>query len=287
LNQRPRVKGEKKPMKKLGIFIFCVLALFVLAFVGSAGAAGNAAFTHTNYLSSTEPTIDGTYAPGAEWLESGTQYFGTNGIFRDEWTMGTPVKANLLIETTDNTNDAGDYWVVCWDSTADGGATEPNGGAHPQTDDYKLVITGHDAPTVQWYKGTGTAWATVASPAAAVFTQAQSLSVTPKIGTPHYVLEFFIDKTDTSLGTVIMGYNWDQYTAYYDAHAGGNGLQSWPPANATPPGSADVPDSWGYIPYAFNANPTPDVPENIGIAVMLAVSSVAVAGVVLLRKLQK
>jgi hypothetical protein len=264
-------------MKKIGIATFCMLSLFALSLIGFAGAY-NATYTHTNYLSSTTPTIDGTYDQGADWLESGTQTFGTNGIFRDEWVM-TPTTANLLIETTDGTNDAGDHWVVCFDSTDAGGATEPDGGAAPQTNDFKVVVTGHDASaTVQWFRGTGTAWAAAATPSAAIVKMAQSLApYTPKIGTPHYVLEMSIDKTDTTaFGIVIMGYNWAQYVSYYDAHAGGNGLQSWPPASATPAGSPDVPNSWGYIVYAFAANGTPDLPEGLTIGVMLALSSAAV-----------
>lgn len=279
-------------MKKIRIVIFCVLALFMLAFAGNA-TAYNAAYTHTNYYSGdVKPTVDGQYAQGAEWLSSGTQTFGTNGIFRDEWCIpegfGGPVFACLLIETADNTNDAGDYWVVCFDSTSAGADTPPNGGATPQTDDYKLVVTGHGATaTVQWYKGSGTGWTAIGSPSAANFAQAQSLSSSPKIDNPHYILEMIIEKTNIELGTVIMGYNWAQYVAYFDAHAGGYGLQSWPPASATPPGSPNVPDSWGYIPYAFEANPTPDVPENIGIVVALVVSSVAIVGAVLLGKRQR
>lgn len=271
-------------MKKIGIAIFCVISLFVLSLAGNA-IAYNAAFTHILYQSDAAPTVDGTYAPGAEWLASGTQTFGTNGIFRDMWTM-SPNLACLLIETADNTNDAGDYWVVCYDSTESGGATEPDGGTAPKTNDYKLVVTGHGASaTVQWFKGTGTAWSTTPATgvSAGLLTQAQSLSVTPKIGTPHYVLELYIDKSDTSLGTVPMGYTWANYIAYYDAHAGGYGLQQWPPA----PASANVPDGWGFITYESAPNPTPDVPEGISIVAMLTVSSVAMVGAVLLRKRQK
>ncbi len=263
-----------------------MLSLFMLSLAGKA-IAYNAAYSHTNYLSSTVPTIDGTYAQGDDWIASGTQTFGTNGIFRDEWTF-SPVAYCMFIETTDATNDAGDYWQVTFDSTADGGATEPNGGAAPQTDDYMVKVTGHGVTaTCQWYKGNGTGWVPVASPSAGNFQWAQALASSPKIGAAHYGLEMFIEKTNTDLGTVIMGYDWASYVAYYDAHAGGNGLQSWPPASATPPGSPNVPDSWGYVPYAFEANPTPDVPENIGIFVALVVSSVAIVGAVLLGKRQR
>ena len=271
-------------MKKMGIAIFCVLSLFVLAlaFVGNA-VAYNPAFEHTLYQGDAAPTVDGTYDQGADWLPSGTQTFGTNGIFRDYWVM-SPNLLCLLIETLDATNDAGDYWVICWDSTESGGTTEPDGGPSPKTNDYKLVVTGHGASaTVQWFKGTGTAWSTTPStPAEGVLEQAQSLApYTPKIGTPHYVLEMAISKLDTSMGAPLMGYTWATYIAYYDASTAT--LQSWPPA----PASANVPDSWGYIPYATGANPTPDIPEGIGFVVTLAVSSVAAAGAVLLRKRQR
>lgn len=280
-----KTRGEKmKPMKKISIAIFCVLSLFMLSLVGFA-TAYNAAFTHTLYAADSPPTVDGTYTAADQWIASGTQTFGTNGVFRDMWTM-TPNLACLLIETADNTNDAGDYWVVCYDSTAAGGATEPNGGPAPQTDDYKLVVTGHGASaTVQWFKGTGTAWSTTPATgvAAGLLTQAQSLSVTPMRNSPHYVLELYIDKSDTSLGTVAMGYTWAQYVAYFDAHTGGNGLQQWPPT----PASVNVPDGWGYITYDMAANPSPNIPENIGIIAMLTLSSAAIAGVALLRKRQR
>jgi len=268
-------------MKKTGIAVFCVLSLLVLSLVGSA-VAYNAAFEHTLYQGDAAPTVDGTYSPNGEWDPSGTQTFGTNGIFRDYWVMD-PNLLCLLIETADTTDDAGDYWVICWDSTEAGGGEPPDGGSQPKTNDYKLVVTGHGASaTVKWYKGTGTGWSTTpVTPTEGVLVQAQTFSVTPKIGVPHAVLEMAIAKLDDSLGTPLMGYTWATYIAYYDASTAT--LQSWPPA----PASADVPDSWGYIPYEMGANPTPDIPEAISIVVMLAVSSVAVSGMVLLRKRQR
>jgi hypothetical protein len=273
-------------MKKTLAIIFFVLSSFLLILAGNV-TAYNGAYTHINYMSSTVPTINGQYTTGDEWGSSLVQPFGTNGFWRDEWTMGDQVYANLLIETADDTDDAGDYWVVCFDSTAAGGEAPPNGGTAPQTDDYKVVITGHGASaSVQWYKGTGTAWNAVSSPPETVFAQAQSLSSSPKISAPHYILEMHIEKQSTVMGTVIMGYNWAQYVAYYDAHTGGYGLQSWPPASAS--GSPDVPDSWGYIPYEMAANPSPDVPESLGLIVVLSLSFAAfLVGTVLLRKQPK
>jgi len=264
-------------MKKTSIAV-CCLMLFVLA---GTVRAYNAEYTHTNYMSNDKPTADGTYIVDEEWMSSGTQTFGTNGMFNDEWCMPSGVWACLLIETEDGTDDAEDQWVICYDSTDEGGETDPDGGTAPQTNDYKLVITGHGtSATVEWYKGTGTDWALTTTPDSAVFEYGQSLTTTPRIEADHYVLELCIEKTDTTMGTTVMGYNWGQFVSYYD---GGDGLQQWPPT----PASADVPDSWGYIVYEMAANPDPTIPESTGFVVMLAVSSVAAAGAVLLRKRKK
>jgi hypothetical protein len=269
-------------MKKTGIVISCVLLLFVLAFAGTVSAY-NADYTHTNYLSDVKPTADGTYIVDDEWIASGTQTFGTNGMFNDEWCMPEGVWACLLIETEDGTDDAEDQWVICYDSTDEGGETEPDGGTAPQTNDYKLVITGHGTgATVEWYKGTGTDWALATTPPdSTVFEYGQSLTTTPRIEADHYVLELCIEKQDTTMGTVIMGYNWAQFVSYYDEDTGET--QQWPPE----PASADVPDSWGYIVYEFAANPEPSIPETTGFVVMLALSSVAATAAVLLRKRTK
>jgi hypothetical protein len=82
-----------------------------------------------------------------------------------------------------------------------------------------------------------------------------------------------------------VGYAWAQFVSYYDEDTGET--QQWPPADATPAGSPDVPDSWGYIAYDMGGNPEPTIPETTGFVVMLAVSSVAAAGAVLLRKRTK
>lgn len=277
-NTKQFTKMEINEMKKVGFIIFCTLSVFVLAIAGTVSAY-NATFTHTCYAGAS-PTINGQYTTGEEWGSALTTSFGTNGQFKTQWCMSPSVYASFLIETTDATNDAGDYWVVCLDATEDGALTEPDGGSAPKTNDFKLVITGHDSPTVQWYKGTGTAWTPITPTGFSdvlIFQQAQSLSASPMSSTPHYIWEMHIDKTNTAgLGITPMGYNWAQYIAYYDAHAGGAGLQSWPPAPATDTN----PNSWGYVPYSMDA-----VPEGLSIVLVVALSSVAViAGSVLLRK---
>ena len=265
---------------KMKIAIVCLLSIFVIAFAGNAVAYNASITPHTCFSAETAPIINGQYT-AAEWAAGASIPFGLNGVSRNCWTMSPVVYASFCIETWDTTNDAGDYWLITFDSTAEGATTEPNGGANPQVDDFKLVVTGHDAPTVQWYKGTGTAWAAIATPAAfsdpAVFQQAQSLSESPMFATPHYIWEMHIDKTNIAgLGITAMGYNWASYIAYFDAHAGGYGLQSWPPA----PASDAVPNSWGYVVYSMDA-----APEGFTFSILLVLSSIAVvAGAVLIRK---
>jgi hypothetical protein len=265
-------------LKKNRIAIVCILSIFVLALAGNA-AAYNAAFTHSCYLAETAPTINGQYTT-AEWAGGASIPFGTNGVSRNAWTMSPVVYASFCIETWDTTNNAGDYWVITFDSTAAGAETPPNGGTAPQVDDFKIVVTGHDTPTVQWYKGTGTAWAPI-TPVGftdpAVFQQVQSLSASPMYATPHYIWEMHIDKTNIAgLGIAAMGYNWASYIAYYDANPGGYGLQSWPPS----PAVDTNPNSWGYVPYVFEA-----APEGFTFGFIVMLSSIAVvASAVLLRK---
>jgi hypothetical protein len=259
-----------------------ILSIFIMALAGAASAYSST-YQATIHASSANPTIDGQYAPDADWAAAGATTFGTNGVFRQEWTSSPSYYSCFLIETSDNTNDAGDYWEICWDSTSAGSTTPPNGGSAPQTDDYKLTVTGHDSPAVQWYKGTGTTWTAISQPASfstpTTFIQAQSLSSTPSISAAHYIWEMKIDKLNTDLGTVPMGYNWAQYVAYYDAHTGGNGLQAWPPT----PASDTNPDSWGYVPYSSDP-----VPESLSLLAVIVLSSFAVvAGTIVIRKRKK
>jgi hypothetical protein len=112
------------------------------------------------------------------------------------------------------------------------------------------------------------------------------LTTTPKIVDDHWVLEMAIDKSNTELAPAgIVGYNWTQFVSYYDATT--DTTQQWPDADATTPGDPDVPDTWGYIGYAFAANATPDLPDGISMIAMITVSSAAAVGAVVFRKRTK
>ena len=176
-----------------------MLSIFVIALAGNV-AAYNASLTHSCYLSETAPTINGQYT-APEWAGGASIPFGVNGVSIKCMDHVAYCLCKLLYRNLDTTNYAGDYWVITFDSTAACAETPPNGGTAPQVDDFKLVVTGHDSPTVQWYKGTGTAWAPITPTGfsdVAVFQQAQSLSASPMYATPHYIWEMHIDKTNTA-----------------------------------------------------------------------------------------
>jgi hypothetical protein len=255
-------------LKKIIAIFVCIFTFSILALAGNA-AAYNTAFTQTDYMGSTLPTLDGQYTSPTEYSAGASLGFGTTGVFRDIWVSSGSVYETFILETMDTTNDATDTYTICYDSNADGGST-------PKTDDFKIVITGHgSSATVAWYKGTGTAWATAATPAAAIFDFKESLATSPTSSTPHYMVEAKIDKQDiTAFGASIIGMNFAMRIAYTDAST--STTQAWPPAPAT----ADNPDGWGYVPYSMDA-----VPESLTLGLVLALSSVAVvAGVVLIKK---
>jgi len=271
-------------MKKTSIVSFSVILLFALLLVGVA-TAPNFDYTHTLYQSDTVPTIDGDYIVDADWIASGAESFGNGSIFHDEWVM-TPNVFCCIVEVTDNTTDAGDKLTICFDGTADGGATEPDGGLNPTQYDKKLEVTGHGgSATVQWFVGDGSGWV-VATASGSLLEIAQSLTSTPRIEAEHYVFEMLFDfHDDTSLGSPLVGYAWGEFVSYYDESNATT--QQWPPADATPAGSPDVPDSWGYINYASTPNPDPTIPESITILAIMVLSSAAATGAVLLRKRTK
>ena len=272
-------------MKKIGIVIICMLLVFVLAFAGNV-TAYNADYTHVLYQSSVVPVIDGTYtANDPDWIASGKEEFGNGAAFHDQWVMD-PNLLCLIVEVTDNTNDAGDKLTICFDGTQLGGSNLPDGGPNATQYDKKLEVSGHGgSQTIQWFIGNGSGWVVTTAASSELLDLAQSLTTTPTIANDHYVYEMNIMKLDTSFGSPLMGYTWAKFVSYYDENTGET--QQWPPADATPAGSSDVPDSWGYIQYAQEPNPTPTIPEGTGFVVMLTVSSVAATGALLLRKRKK
>jgi len=262
-----------------------LLSLLLLLFVGIA-VAYNADYIHTMYQSSNDPpTIDGTYIVDDDWIASGKEEFGDGAAFHDQWIMDPNIYC-CIVEVTDNTTDAGDKLTICFDGTESGTTTPPDGGPNPTQYDKKLEVTGHGgSATVQWFVGNGSGWV-AATASGELLDLAQSLTTTPTIEADHYVFEMNIDfHEDTSLGSPLVGYEWGQFVSYYDEDTGET--QQWPPANATPAGSPDVPDSWGGIQYVSEANSTVTIPDGISILAVVVLSSAAAAGAVVFRKRTK
>jgi hypothetical protein len=263
-------------MKRFVLAVLFVFALCSLLSLLAVARAYNASYTHVMYQSSNDPpTIDGTYIVDNDWIASGKEEFGDGAAFHDQWIMD-PNMYCLIVEVTDNTTDTGDKLTLCFDSTETGTTTEPDGGPNPTEFDYKLEVTGHGgSETIQWYKGTGSGWTTVDTASAELLDLAQDLVSTPTIAAEHYVFEMNFMKLDESLGGPLVGYTWAEFVSYYDEDTGET--QQWPPADATPAGSPDVPDSWGYITYVEEPNSPPTIPEPLTVAAVVFLSTVAVA----------
>jgi hypothetical protein len=263
-------------MKKKVVVAFCILTLCLLSCLAIAKPANaqQAGYSHMCYPLQNAVTIDGKWTTTSEWTDGLPTTFGSNGVFRDKYDFsGYPtVYEDIIIETMDNTNDTGDFIMVCFD----GGATAESA---PSATDFAINFTGNSQCT--WYQGTGTAWKQIASPSSSDLKWAESYSSSPTYSTSHLILEMQLTKTATDLGgSQILGPEFWMLIETYDAHSGGYGLQSWPPV---PPSSATNPSSFGDIPYSSTA-----IPESMNIGVVVLLSAVAVtAGSVLIRKRSK
>jgi len=238
----------------------------MIASIGTASAF-QTGYSNLSYWLANAVTWDGKWTSATEWVDAMPSNFGTNAAFREKFDLVTEgetyiVFYDTIIESWDNTNDAGDYYEICIDGLMDGGTA-------PKVDDYKVNIYGH-APTatVQWYKGTGTGWANTTTPAG--FVWGEALASSPTTSANHYSAELKVPKSGIGAGAEI----WVR-VAYYDAHAGGYGLQAWPPT------SANTPDAWGDIPYTTEA-----IPEGFNFGILAVLSSIAVvAGAICIRKM--
>jgi hypothetical protein len=253
-------------VKRVLFAAFCILAFCSLLLINTGTVkAAETGYTRTDYNPSSAPTIDGKWTSTGEWTSNGEPTtIGTDVVFRSVWTM---VSADPIIVTdtflveffSDNTNDTGDYWQMCIDGDASGGAA-------PQTTDYRVDIVGHTNLTV--YQGTGSGWTNVTTPASLVW--ADSISDSPTNSTPHWILE--IDFVKADLGAAA---NWNFRLAAYDQSK--DKLVAWPP---TP---RDEPNRWGVQGYVQAV-----YPEGFSILFVVLLSSVAVAvSVYFLRKRPK
>jgi hypothetical protein len=260
-------------MKRVYFAVLAIITLSILATTSFASAASTG-YGFTNYQAITVPTTDGIHSPN-EWLPDSDvpPNLPTSLIFREKWSWpDSNIFEHVLVEfLTDTTNDAGDYYQVCWDCNADGGSA-------PKSDDIKIVWTGHSSTGYKVYKGTGTGWAAYTGTGAALGTDitiAEGKGTSPLSSTAHWILEMKVFRaTGGPLDISGAGYAPLFSVAAYDASNSAAGIQAWPP------NSVDNPDKW-----AVETGSTNNIPESLTVLAVITLSSVAViAGVVLLKK---
>lgn len=202
-------------------------------------------------------TANGNWASG-EWEDSWIEWlnYSANGerfCYKADDDIG--YAPEILIDSADTTDDAGDIWQICFDGDPVNGITAP------EASDNKIEITGHT--TLKVYVGNGTGWEEMDNSAV---TWADSLTIhdTP-LDFEHWCVEIIVDKA--SLSTVWggnpppIGFR----VAMYDA-TNATWL-AWPPAS-----DPDVPDTWGQI-----TGGNPSIPESWSFIGVVLLSTVAVA----------
>jgi hypothetical protein len=193
-------------------------------------------------------------------------------LYREKWTDPGDILVHILVEFfTDNTNDTGDYFQICYDPLA-------NGGSAPQADDVRIDYVGHSRSGLTLYKGNGTGWVvwtgwTYATDIAIADTRTSS----QMNGNSHWIIEFMMDRSKVDFDASSIGYLPWIRVAVYDASNSAAGAQAWLPT------SRDVPNNWG-LETGIYAN----IPESPTILPIVLLSSVAVAvGFYVLRKRPK
>ena len=248
-------------MKKATLAALSVIAICTALLAGTVNAT-KAGYALWNFQGGA-PTLDGAVSPDGEWTDSYHDwlYSGwtmTNSTISNKWNMEAGIYETWKIEVlSDTTNDAGDYFQICYDGQIDGGTA-------PQTDDVLINYTGHSTSTA--YRGTGTGWA---PDAAIVFPDnveiASSIAASPTSTTPHWVIEMKFGKDGTSIPG--MGIDTAVRVAAYDASNPSAGVLTWPPMS-----SANVPDDYGLDDADITGG---TIPESLSVGVMLALSFVA------------
>ena len=240
--------------------------LLLLVTVGTV-MAGNLDYSIIEHPSQTLATVDGKWTAEDEWTDTYWADLSGNATGRFGYNIQdfTNLGLEWIVEIfTDDTDDAGDYWQICFD---DGNS----GGSAPDSGDFMIEIVGHTTLTA--YQGTGSGWSEV-TPEAGELTWSNTIDASPWNSTPHWILEI-VDASKTTGNVQIPNMPpTGMRIAAYDANT--STLAAWAPES-----SADVPDTWGVI---ANMSMEP-IPEGLNLAVMVFLSSVSL--VVSVHYLQK
>jgi hypothetical protein len=253
-------------MKKLlGILLIIGLCSLSLPTLVSALAEG---YTSTDYQALTTPTMDGKWTTTNEWVDAAPPTnLGTDFVWREKWTYPSDIYQHFIIEFfTDSTNDAEDYYEICYDTSADGGTA-------PQADDVKVEWKGHSASGLKVYKGNGSGWVQYTTLAAGAVNGSDTLTTSPLNSNQHWVFELTILKTDI-FDISGSSYQPGLRVAVYDASNSAAGVKAWPAA------STNAPSTWG-----LEIGTMENIPESLAIVAVVVLSSFAVlAGAYVLRK---
>ena len=240
------------------VFSILMLCSLVLLITVGTTKAGNPDYSIIEYPSITTATVDGKWTTDDEWTDTPVTEMSGNATGKFGYNVQdfTNLGLEWIVEFfTDNTNDAGDYWQICFDDTNSGGSA-------PDTGDFMIEIVGHTTLTV--YQGTGSDWSEV-TPEEGELTWANTIDASPWNSTPHWILEI-VDSSKTA-GTVQIptAPPTGMRVAAYDANT--STLAAWAPNS-----SADVPDTWGLI-AGYSETP---IPEALSLEVVVLLSSFSV-----------
>lgn len=222
--------------------------------------AGNPDYSITEYyIVINTATVDGKWTSNDEWTDTPATPMGGNATGKFGYNIQDFTNFGLewIIEIfTDNTNDTGDYWQICFDD-------QNTGGTAPDTGDYKIEIIGHT--TLKVYRGTGTGWTEI-TPQPGELIRKDSISASPWHSEPHWILEI-VDTSKTAGNVQIPNAPpTGMRIAAYDAST--KRLAAWPPDS-----NPNIPNTWGLV-ATFSMEP---IPENLNLAAAAALSTFTVA----------
>ena len=262
--------GDLRGMKRNVSVAFCIIVLCSMILLANTGAvkAYQTGYQADDYTLENSVTVDGTWTTNTEWDDAAHYPLGggLNGIFRLKYDAADDlsyVNQYWLIELfSDNTNDAEDYWQICYAAAASFGGV-PVGGTTPQTDCWRFDYKGHaGASSATIYRGDGSGWVPYTSWTWNTdFQVADTISASKLNSTPHWIAEIKVEHIHFTFWPEM----WIRIAAY-DASNGAAGVQACPPAS-----SRDAPNDWALLNSVQEA-----IPETLTIGVMVLLSSVAV-----------
>jgi hypothetical protein len=140
-------------MKKVIFAAFSIFLLCVLSLPITPVNSYQEGYVSTNFQALTTPVTDGKWTTDEEWNDAATPpNLPATFHWRQKWTWPDGIIQHFLIEFfTDNTNNTGDYFQLCMDRTAAGGAA-------PHSNCIRIDWVGHNPSGLTIYQGNGTHW---------------------------------------------------------------------------------------------------------------------------------